>query len=242
MNDTAVETTGQRFFVYLVESPSALDLYVGRGEGNLLHQAIQLNGINATLRLAINLEAFTAALHVGLIEAMNASPGALPILHISAHGFSNGIQLSSGEILQWADLRNLLVPLNEIFNGCLIVCMSTCEGYSGSRMAMVQDGEKHPFYAIIGNSDKPTWPETAIAFATLYHLIAKGESIPNAVNAMRIASGSQSFFETRATESQKGYLEYIAGLDTQGAKEELEQQVESSAHSENSKWSVKGEC
>jgi hypothetical protein len=224
-----------KFSVYLVESPSPTDLYIGRSEGNLLLQAIQLNGIPCTARLAVNLEAFSAALQVGLVDAMNASPGTIPILHISAHGYRDGIQLTSGEILRWADLRELLVPLNEAFHGCLIVCMSTCEGYSGTRMAMVQQGEKMPFFALVGNCDKPTWPETAVGFATFYHLLAKGNTVVASVRAMQVASGNANFFESRATESQKGYMEYIAKLNAQEVRENIEESLEESPP--DAKWS-----
>lgn len=144
-----------KFFVYVIESPSPVDLYHRRSEGEMLRQAINLNQIACTLRLAVNLEAFTAAIRIGLHEAMEAFPNTIPILHISAHGFSEGIQLSSGEVVLWHQLRELLIPVNQALSGSLIVCMSTCEGYSGSRMAMVPESNDHPFWAIIGNCGKP---------------------------------------------------------------------------------------
>ena len=172
----------------------------------MLRQAINLNQISCTLRLAVNLEAFTAAIHIGLYEAMAALPNTIPILHISAHGFSDGIQLSSGEVVLWHQLRELLIPVNQALDGSLIVCMSTCEGYSGSRMAMVPESNDHPFWAIIGNCGKPTWPETAVAFATLYHLIANGRYITDSVAAMQTASGNDNFFVITAEASKQGYI------------------------------------
>jgi hypothetical protein len=163
-------------------------------------------------------------LHVGLQEAMHAMPDAVPILHISAHGFADGIQLCSGEILTWAELRNLLVPINRALSGSLIVCMSTCEGHSGSRMAMVEGESEHPYYAIVGNISQPTWPETAVAFTTLYHLIANGRYLTDAVVAMRAASGNDSFFITTAEDSKHGYLEYIKSIDTSQVIHQLEEQ------------------
>lgn len=216
-----------KFFVYIVESPSPVDLYHRRGEGDLLVQAIRLNRIPCIARLAVNLEAFIAALRIGLHEAMQATPDAIPILHISAHGFDNGIQLCSGEIVSWAQLRELLLQINNALSGVLIVCMSTCEGYSGSKMAMVTEAEsRHPYFAIIGNCGKPTWPETAVAFTTLYHLIANGRYLTDAVDAMRIASGNQSFFITTAEQSKQGYLEYIKNLDTNQLLHQLEEEAE----------------
>lgn len=215
-----------KFFVYVVESPSAVDLYHGRTETDLLRRAISLNAIKCVTRTAINLEAFVAALRIGLREEMSANPGQVPILHISAHGFSEGIQLSSGEVLNWAGFRELLKPLNEALNGGLFVCMSTCEGYSGSRMAMVVDEDQYPFFAIVGNGSKPTWSEAAVAFASFYHLIANGHYVTDAVEAMRIASGNQEFFVTTAEQAKQGYLEFLenSALDTQEAVTELEEE------------------
>ena len=215
-----------KFFVYVVESPSAVDLYHRRSEGDVLRQAINLNQIGCTLRLAVNFEAFTAAIRIGLHEAMEAFPNTIPILHISAHGFSEGIQLSSGEVVLWHQLRELLIPVNQALSGCLIVCMSTCEGYSGTRMAMVAESSAPPFWAIIANCAKPTWPETAVAFATLYHLIANGRYITDSVDAMRIASGNDSFFVTTAEESKQGYIEHIKNINTAEVIEDLEHRAE----------------
>lgn len=223
MNDVLPPEKRLKFFVYIIESPSPVDLYHRRGEGDLLVQAIKLNRIPCIARLAVNLEAFIAALRVGLHEAMQATPDAIPILHISAHGFHEGFQLCSGEIVTWAQLREVLVPINKALSGSLMVCMSTCEGYAGSRMAMVQDKEDHPYFAIVGNSRQPTWPETAVAFTTLYHLIANGRYLKDAVVAMCTASGNEDFFITTAEESKQGYLEYIKNIDATQVMHQLEE-------------------
>lgn len=157
---------------------------------------------------------------------MQATPNSIPILHISAHGYAHGIQLSSGEILEWHQLRDLLIPVNRAFNGNLVVCMSTCEGYSGQRMAMVPDSTEHPFLAIIGNCDKPTWPQTAVAFATFYHLLANGRNIQDAVTAMRVASGNDNFFLTTAEQSKQSYISYIQEMEASEVKEDLDEQIE----------------
>lgn len=211
-----------KFFVFIIESPSSVDLYHGRSEADLLGRAIGLNAIRCASRIAINLEAFVAAIKIGLHEEMAARSGLVPILHISAHGFADGIQLSSGEVLNWNGLRELLKPVNKALGGALIVCMSTCEGYSGSRMAMVLEDPGHPFFAIVGNGGKPTWPETAVGFATFYHLVANGHYVSDAVKAMRVASGNESFFLTTAEEARQGYLDFIKKKDVNTAEAVLE--------------------
>jgi hypothetical protein len=234
---TDIIPVGERldFFVYVIESPSPVDLYHRRSEGDMLQQAINLNQIACTLRLAVNLEAFTAAIQIGLTEGMETFPNKIPILHISAHGFTEGIQLSSGEVVYWNQLRELLIPVNQALSGSLIVCMSTCQGYSGTRMAMVPESNDHPFWAIIGNSGKPTWPETAVAFATFYHLIANGRNIASSVEAMCEASGNEKFFLETAEECKQGYIEHIKNINTAEVIEDLEQQVDDAQHGELTK-------
>lgn len=160
---------------------------------------------------------------------MESFTNTIPILHISAHGFSEGIQLSSGEVVLWNQLRELLIPVNQALSGSLIVCMSTCEGYSGSRMAMVPESDDQPFWAIIGNCGKPTWPETAVAFATLYHLLANGRYIFDSVAAMQTASGNENFFVTTAEESKQGFIEHIKNINTAEVIGVLEHQAEETA-------------
>jgi hypothetical protein len=224
-----------KFFVYIIESPSAIDIYHNRSEGDLLSKVIRLNQIPCASRLTINLEAFIAALRVGLSEEMQVNPNLVPVLHISAHGYSEGIEFSNGEIITWDQLRHLLNPINKALNGGLLLCMSTCKGYSGSRMAMFLDQDDHPFFAIVGNSEEPSWPETAVAFTTFYHLIANGHFITESVNAMRIASGNQFFFVTTAEEAKKNYIDYIKKVDLDTAREEIEQESQKDSSTELTK-------
>lgn len=198
-----------KFFVYMVESPSPIDIYHGRKETELLDAATKLNGIPFFYKTAINETAFRAALILGIQEALDTIKDRLPILHLSAHGDGDGIQLSSGERILWTELKNLLMPINKAINGNLLLCMSSCEGYSGIRMAMDADAVEFPYYAIIGCGSKPTWAEAAIAYATLYHHVSQGEYIFEAVKKMRVASGKEDFYVKVATEAQQSFIEYL---------------------------------
>jgi hypothetical protein len=107
---------------------------------------------------------------------MKARDGYLPVLHISAHGNDDGIQLSDKTILNWNDLRDLLLPINKALKGALILCMSSCSGFLACTMAMHPEGENHVFFEVVGNTGSPTWSETAVAYAAFYHLLAKGKT------------------------------------------------------------------
>lgn len=211
-----------RFFVFIIESPSAPDLYHRRSEGDIVRQAVELNGIKCVVKTAISLTAFDACLKIGLSEAMASLPGYIPLLHISAHGDINGIQLSDGYVMPWAELKDHLRPVNAALGGSLVVCMSSCEGYSGIKMAMHPEESDLPYFALIGCGAKPTWGETAVAYATFYHQLCRGEYITDAVAAMRVASGNQQFFLEHAEQSRHAYLNYISTVDPARAQANLE--------------------
>ncbi len=211
------------FFVYIVESPSAPDLYHGRSEGGLVAQTIRLDLIPCVARTAINSEAFTAALRIGLPEVMKQFPGRYPILHLSAHGGADGIQLSSGEIVTWAHLRELLFPINESLQGALLLCMSACEGYAACRMAMELGDAPHPYFAMIGNIGGPSWSDTAVSYLAFYHLLAKGKTIPESVEAMRVASGDSGWVVETADQTKQSFVAFAKSkVEPAAAQHDLE--------------------
>lgn len=211
-----------RFFVFVIESPSATDLYNRISEGEIVRQVVELNGIRCVVKTAISLQTFDACLKIGLSEAMASMPGYIPLLHISAHGNANGIQLSDGHVLQWVELKNHLRPVNAALGGALVVCMSSCKGYSGIRMAMQIEEADLPYFALVGCGTDPTWGETAVGYATFYHQLWRGEYIDAAVKAMCVASGNDQFFLEHAEQSRKAYLNHIGTVDPARAQENLE--------------------
>jgi len=214
-----------RFFVFVIESPSAADLYHRRSEGEIVRQAVELNGISCVVKTAISAQAFDACLKVGLAEAMSQMPGFVPLLHISAHGNAHGIQLSDGYSMPWAELKDHLRPVNQALGGSLVVCMSSCEGYAGIRMAMHIEEAELPYLALIGCGAQPTWGETAVGYATLYHHLWRGEHISDAVQAMRVASGNNFFFLEHAEKSRQDYITHINTVNPARAQANLEQIV-----------------
>ena len=211
------------FLLYVIESPSDSDFYVGRSEAGLLSQAAALDGIPCVARTAINRTAFIAALRVGLSEAMQSYPGRFPLLHISAHGSSAGIQLSASDVILWGELRDLLVPVCQGLNGYLILCMSACDGYSACQMAMTSTSGAQPYWALIANNGQPLWSETAVAYATLYHHLSRGSQIVPAVEAMKVASGSAGWVVETAEQSQRAFEVFIAKMDFETERLKLEQ-------------------
>lgn len=214
-----------QFFVFVIESPSAVDLYHRRGEGEIIRQAVRLNQIPCEVRTVISPQALEASLKIGLAEAMAQYPGRIPIIHFSVHGFPEGIQLSDLSIIEWRFLKDLLRPINQALNGSLVVCMSSCKGYAGARMAMHPEDQDLPFLALVGCAGDPTWADTAVAYSTFYHQLCRGEHVSVAVEAMKIASGNQFFFLNYAEQSRKAFLDYLSSANPDRAQEKLEEQL-----------------
>ena len=176
------------FSVYIIESPSGEDLYHQRSEAQRLQDGLDLIGIQSTSRAVDS----RARLEAAIAECTeHATRGWTPLaLHVSSHGGSPGIQLTDNNIVTWNEFRDLLAPLSKATNGDLLVCMSSCQGVHGVKMAM--DFGPLPFSVIVGPTEQLSYADTAIAFLAFYHLVAKGYPFDQAVSAMSLAAG-QSF-------------------------------------------------
>jgi hypothetical protein len=173
-----------------------------------------------------------------MVEEVQRFSTLLPLLHISTHGHSEGLQLSNEELIPWSELADLLVPINRALQSKLVVAMSCCEGYSAVRMAMRDDRPELPFHALVGSPEKPTWAETAVAFTTFYHQLARGAHLNDAVSAMRIALGRDSFLVEWGEATRQGYLDYIKKVDAEKVRQQLQDDVESQPPDETAKMAL----
>lgn len=198
-------TTG---FVHVIESPSAKDLLDGRTEGRSLCEAMSLANIPHCYSLATTLDSFREAIGARLTDACTQHK-APPILHLSMHGNNDGVALTDGTFLTWHQLRLELTTLKNAMAGGLLICMSSCFGGAGCRMAMHEDGD-YPFWALVGNIGEAMWDDAAVAYIAFYHQFFKGKSVEECVDIMRIASGDQHFIFISGHEVQASWRTYIA--------------------------------
>jgi len=209
-------------YVYLIESPSPRDLMGGIGEGKLIQEALNLIGIGCIYKLAVDSDCFEKAIKDDLKSYLRKSEYN-PVIHISAHGIGAeghkaadmdywkclGIALTSGEEIYWDDLARYLTDINQFIGGKLLLCMSSCYGYGGFPMAFTRS-KKLPYFALIGNTEKYDWDESAIAFATFYHqFFRKRASLEQAVEKMSIASGNKNFGLIYAQNARADWLEIM---------------------------------
>lgn len=178
-------------FVAAIESPASRDLLDGRTEGRTLCEALKLANIPHSYSLATDREALRIALGDRL-RAAARHHGKAPIVHLSMHGNTEGVSLTSGDFLTWDELRIELLPLLRATQGSLLVCMSSCFGDSGCRMAMQEDNEP-TFWALVGNTSSTSWADAAVAYISFYHLFFKGFDLLDCVQSMRLASADHNF-------------------------------------------------
>jgi hypothetical protein len=215
-------TNSFRALVYIVESPNPKDLFDGRTEGRILCEALRIAGIATEYRLVTSRAMFDYALTDEFVSlARVRSDQKLPILHISAHGNRDGIGLTDGTDLPWADLRHRFIPANEALKGLLIVGLSACDGASARQMAMWESGPP-PFGLLFGHEGDGSWSDLAIGFAAFYHrFIHKNTGLAKSLEAMKMASGSDKFTVLCGPKIQADWTEYFekrqAGLSHEDA-------------------------
>lgn len=180
-------------FVHMVESPSDIDLLDGRTEGRSLSEFLKLAQIESSYSLATSKPMFIEALTTRLEAAIKEHAPKKPIVHLSMHGNKSGIGFTNGDFVSWHELQEILRPVFEWMDGNLLVCLSSCSGYYGCQMAMYED-ETQPFGALVGNTGETSWAEAAVGFVTFYHQFFRTADVAASVEAMKVASGSRTFF------------------------------------------------
>jgi hypothetical protein len=128
------------------------------------------------------------------------------VLHISSHGNENGIQFTDKTFIEWEHFAILLEYLNEVAGGELIVCMSSCLGFSGAISALHVKGK--PYKHLIGNTTNVSYADAVIAFAVFYHNLRNGKDVKSSLEIMKTASGNNDF--RSATPDLVQYIQKVA--------------------------------
>lgn len=186
-------------FVHIVESPSSAQLFDGVMSGRLLTAALRIGGIKNWHRIASDLDFLELSLGKDLIDAIRHHQ-ALPVLHLNIPVSGEGVKLTDGTLLSLGELSARLTPLNQALGAELIVCMPECRGTAAARMATSNQEEPPPYYALVGSHEEVPAGKTALGFAAFYQRLFNGASIADAVEALKSASGTLSFYVQYSSE------------------------------------------
>jgi hypothetical protein len=74
--------------------------------------------------------------------------GQIPLIHIEAHGDIKGLRLTSGDVVEWKDLKEVLTEINIACQANLLVAVAACLGENLVSMARLH--EPAPFWGCIG--------------------------------------------------------------------------------------------
>jgi len=206
--------------VYIVESPSPQDVYDGVSEGSLLSGAASLERIPSVVRTVTNLDKLHRALTLDLAQAVQHY-SRKPILHISAHGATTGIQLTDGGHVSWEQLAEWLRVINKAMNGYLLLCLSACHGFSACTVALQGDEDDAPYFAIVSNRGTPTWSETAVGYMTFYHQMANHVLVPAAVEAMKTASMNEDWDHLTSKTARAAWAWHLSRNQAEEAQSQL---------------------
>jgi len=176
------------FFVYIVDSLSSKDLFKGYSIAMALRDSLNAIGIPSVYTLATNKETFEKAFQSRLEEAVNYF-NAIPMVHLCMHGDGDGqgIYLTDRTLIEWFDLRNLLMFHQEP----LYLCMASCYGINAQSMVNAYDSA---FEFLVGNTGEVLSSDVTVAYLAFYnHIFYKDATIEQAVEVMRAASGDRNF-------------------------------------------------
>jgi hypothetical protein len=183
-----LDFTIPKFFVYIIESNKIPEVLKGFSEGGALTNVLRFSGVESEYRPGLMKSDLANSLH-RLPELVNRFQ-AMPIVHISAHGSPDGFELTLQEFVTWRELDEMLQPLHSICGGSYLLCLSSCHGLAGIKLAF---NNTLPLFGVVGTLKQVPWPDNVIGFATFYHLLRKGKTIREAISGMRSASGHNDY-------------------------------------------------
>jgi hypothetical protein len=177
------------FFVYIVESNNIHEIMDGKSEGAALQKVLNFSGVRVKYHTSLGKQ--DLPIQLGRAPGYTYEMQAFPVLHISAHGSLRGIQLTSGELVTWRELAELLRPLHHFSGSNYLLCLSACEGLGSVQVALATPDL--PLFGVVGTSKVVDWSDNVVGYVAFYHLLQKGKTIREAVQGMRAASGHDTY-------------------------------------------------
>ncbi len=122
---------------------------------------------------------------LNIIAADAESNGQLPLLHIESHGSPEGIQLGSGYVSAWSELKPILTTINRNCRLNLFVVLSACDGFN--LIELLQPTERAAFLGLVAPHRVATAGDLLRGNLAFYRVLFETRSIPEAHAAMNSA-------------------------------------------------------
>lgn len=111
----------------------------------------------------------------------------VPILHISMHGDENGLQLSSGECIDWEELTPSIVQLNIATKNNLLITMAACYGLFITFVNSTKY-DRSAFWCVLGRSDSHSGGDFTNDYERFYRTLLQSSNFGDAILAINGAN------------------------------------------------------
>ncbi len=193
--------------VYIIESPSFLDIIDDRREGEALSKILSLAKIKNDVYSVSDTETLEIAFNriADDINSIKKDLGGVYI-HFSLHGSTKGIALSDKTFLHWKSLFTFIKDFNnkidyvKLPNGIHLsptyLAFSVCDGYSAKLIKNFDEDTYSTYSALIGPTEPVSWSDSLLAYSIFYHnIIIKELNVTTALENMNKTVGLNEVFK-----------------------------------------------
>lgn len=89
-----------------------------------------------------------------------------PIIHIEMHGSPEGLESGEGELIEWKELRNILIEMNLVCENNLFLTLATC--YGAYIFKTISPKFSTPFWGFVGAFEEVNVGEVLANFNAFY--------------------------------------------------------------------------
>jgi len=152
--------------VWVIESLPDGELKTGRKlvEGNLSEATLRFPNLELGFETPSNREEFLGILDRVYAECVATAK--FPLLHIECHGCPEGLQMASGEVVNWSEIREQFISINSACRLNLVVVLAACYGVHVLNLATKLD--RAPFWAVIAPEKEVTAGHVQAGFDAFY--------------------------------------------------------------------------
>jgi len=207
--------------IALIESSNPMDAFVGRSESSSLAVSAKLIGHEALsfeVHSRSDFQKVCEYLATADGDQCNDEPDAPMVIHISAHGNSQGIAFGPG-IVKWKELAADLLPIfqNRHYRGKAIISLSSCSSgdqiiHTELRKLLKDEPERSPLYIFSVPGKTIAWNDALVGWTVLYHKLASinFEKKPVLIQVAKEIHAllGVSFWYTRYDVKKKEYVRY----------------------------------
>ena len=192
--------------IYIIESPSFMDIFENRSEISALSDMLNLANIENQVYKVSDRETLELAFKSIADDFNSLSKKIVVNIHFSLHGSEDGIALSDNTIIEWEEFSKIIKELNEAIGyirlgdkriSFLALNFSVCNGFSARKIEEYSSDQL--FYSLIGPTQTVSWADSLIGFAVYYHnLLKKNVIVKKAIENVNLILNENDLFKVIA--------------------------------------------